>query len=183
MGLPSRETATNVRVPTCDDGGMPRSSDEERESPHQYADPLRPSGPARETLIERQIRQAVEEGKFDNLPHQGKPLPNDENPYAGEWGLAYHVLRNAGFAPPWIEADKEARALLGRRDAILARAASGPAPSETARLRDRRAIEQLVVAVNAAVARLNSEAPTIQQHRRLLVAAEELLRYDQACLR
>ena len=25
---------------------------------------------------------------------------------AGDWALAFHVLRNAGAAPPWIEADK-----------------------------------------------------------------------------
>ena len=82
-------------------------------------------GPDWETLIDRQIREAMEDGQFDNLPHQGEPLPNDDNPYAGELGLAFHVLLNAGVAPPWIEADKEVRELLGRRDAILARAATG----------------------------------------------------------
>jgi hypothetical protein len=160
---------------------MPKSADEDREGPHHYAHPERQPGSSRETLIERQIRQAVEAGKFDNLPHQGKPLPNDENPYAGEWGLAFHVLRNAGFAPPWIEADKDVRAILARRDAILARAASGAAPSETARTRDRRAIQQLVGEVNAAVARLNSEAPTTRQHRQTLALGDELARYDDAC--
>ena len=157
---------------------MPRSSDDERESPHHYADPLRPLGASRETLIERQIRQAMEEGKFDNLPHQGKPLPNDENPYAGEWGLAFRVLRNAGFAPPWIEADKEVRALLARRDAILARAAAGPAMSESARRRDRLALERLVGEINASIERVNAEAPTPSQHRRPLALADELARYD-----
>jgi hypothetical protein len=158
---------------------MPESSDEERESPHRYADPLRPSGRSNETLIERQIRQAIDEGKFDNLPHQGKPLPNDENPYAGEWGLAFHVLRNAGFAPPWIEADKEVRALLARRDAILARAAAGPALSESARRRDHLALERLVDEINRSIERLNAEAPTTQQHRRPLALADELARYDE----
>ena len=158
---------------------MSRSSDEERESPHHYADPLGKPGSSRETLIERQIRQAIDEGKFDNLPHQGKPLPNDENPYAGEWGLAFRVLRNAGFAPPWIEADKEVRVLLARRDAIFARASSGPAPSESAQRRDRLALERLVTEVNASIARVNAEAPTTGQHRRRLALADELARYDQ----
>ncbi|MEA2672983.1 MAG: hypothetical protein QOI92_175 [Chloroflexota bacterium] len=158
---------------------MPRSSDEGRESPHHYADPLRRPDASRETLIERQIRQAMEEGKFDNLPHQGKPLPNDDNPYAGEWGLAFRVLSNAGFAPPWIEADKEVRALLARRDAILARAAAGPGLSESARRRDRVALERLVGEINVAIERVNAEAPTTSQHRRPLALADQLARYDE----
>ena len=132
-------------------------------------------------MLDRQIREAVEAGSFDNLPHHGKPLPNDENPYAAEWGLAFHVLKNAGFAPPWIEADKEVRALLARRDAIVARAASGPVPSEIAQRRDRSALEQLVVEINTSIARLNAEAPTLRQHRRPLVRADELRQYDEAC--
>jgi hypothetical protein len=136
-----------------------------------------------EALIDRQIRKAIEAGKFDDLPHQGKPLPNDDNPHAGEWGLAFHVLQNAGFAPPWIEADKEVRALLGERDLLIARAASGPAPSSIAKDRARAALEGLVTRINAAVARVNADAPTARQHRRVLVLADELARYDEACRR
>jgi hypothetical protein len=140
-------------------------------------------GPDWETLIERQIREAMAEGKFDNLPHQGEPLPNDENPYAGEMGLAYHVLANYGVAPPWIESDKEVRKLLDQRDAIFARAAAEPPPSAFARRRDRAALEDLVTRVNLAIARVNAEAPTDRQHRRPLAVADELARYDEACRR
>jgi len=157
--------------------------DEEGAAPHHGHDPQRQLGSPGETLLDRQIREAVEEGRFDNLPHQGQPLPKDENPYAAEWGLAFHVLKNAGFAPPWIEADKEARALLARRDGILTRAATGPAPSEPARRHDRRALEQLVTEVNACIAQVNAGAPSTRQHRRPLVAADELARYDDACRR
>lgn len=140
-------------------------------------------GPDWETLIDRQIREAMEDGQFDNLPHQGEPLPNDDNPYAGELGLAFHVLRNAGVAPPWIEADKEVRALLGRRDAILARAATRPSASALARSRDRAALEELVPRINASIARVNAQAPTDRQQRRPLTLADELARYDEACRR
>jgi hypothetical protein len=140
-------------------------------------------GPDWETLIDRQIREALEEGKFDDLPHQGEPLPNDDNPYAGDWGLAFHMLRNAGVAPPWIEADKEVRELLGRRDAIVARAAAGPAPSAIARRRDLAALEELVARINAAIARVNAEAPIDRLYRRPLVLADEIARYDEACRR
>src|SRR5437763_13153521 len=77
-------------------------------------------GPSWETLIDRQIREAMEEGKFDDLPYRGERLPNRDNPYADEWALAFHVLKNAGVAPPWIKSDKEVRELLSRRDEILA---------------------------------------------------------------
>lgn len=140
-------------------------------------------GPSWETLIERQIREAMEEGKFDDLPHRGERLPNDDNPYAGDMGLAFHVLKNARVAPPWIEADKEVRALLARRDALIDRAAAGPAPSAYARRRDRAALEELVTRINAAIARLNAEAPTDRQHRRPLSLPDELARYDEACAR
>jgi hypothetical protein len=140
-------------------------------------------GPTWETLIERQIREAMEEGKFDDLPHQGRPLPNDDNPYAGDWALAFHMLKNAEAAPPWIEADKEVRRLLDRRDAILARAGAGLAPSATARRRDRRELEDLVSRVNEAVEIVNAGAPTDRQHRRPLRLVDELARYDEACQR
>ncbi len=98
-------------------------------------------------------------------------------------GLAFRMLKNAGVAPPWIEADKEIRGLLERRDAILARAGTGPAPTSSARRRDRAAFEDLVIRINASIARLNAEAPTDRQHRRPLVLADELARYDEACRR
>ncbi len=162
---------------------MPDAPDNKPHVHRRGADGRMQVGPDWETLIERQIREAVGEGQFDNLPHQGEPLPNDDNPWAGEWGLAYHVLRNAGVAPPWIEADKEVRELLGRRDAILARAAAGPAPSAFARRRDRATLEELVAHINAAIARVNAEAPTDRQHRRPLALADEIARYDEACRR
>jgi hypothetical protein len=131
-----------------------------------------------ESLVDRQIREAMDEGKFDDLPHKGVPLPNDENPHAGEWGLAFRMLRNAGYAPPWIEADKEVRDLLARRDAILARAEAA-ATSAMLRRRDRAALEKLVGEINAAVTRLNVEAPSPRQQRRPLVPADELASYDE----
>lgn len=136
-----------------------------------------------ESTIERQIREAMEEGRFDNLPHHGEPLPNDENPYAGDLGLAFHMLKNANVAPPWIEADKEVRQLLARRDTMLQRAVSGNAPSAHAQQRGRASLEELVARINAAIARVNAGAPTDRQHRRHLVLADELARYDEACRR
>lgn len=162
---------------------MPDPRDRKPDVHHRGPDGLMQVAPDWETLIDRQIREAMEQGEFDNLPYQGARLPNDDNPYAGEWGLAFHVLKNARVAPPWIEADKDVRALVAQRDAILERASAGARPTSFARNRDRTALEQLVVAINAAIGRVNAEAPTDGQRRRPLVLADELARYDEACRR
>ena len=162
---------------------MPDASDNKPLVHRRGPDGRMEVGPDWETLIERQIRQAIAEGAFDDLPYQGQPLPNDDNPYAGEWALAYHLLRNAGVAPPWIEADKEVRELLGRRDAIISRASDGPAPSLAERRHAHATIEDLVVRINAAIARVNAEAPIDRLHRPPLALPDELARYDEACRR
>ena len=138
---------------------------------------VRHVAPTWESLVDRQIREAMEDGRFDNLPHRGQPLPVEDETYAGDWALAFRMLRNAGVAPPWIEADKEVRQLLAQRDALLARAAGA---SGFVRRRDRATLERLVVEVNAGVARLNAEAPTMRQHRAPLRLAVELARFDEA---
>ena len=139
--------------------------------------------PTWESLIERQLREAVEDGRFDDLPFRGEPLPLEDDSLAGDRAMAFHVLRNANVAPPWIEADKEARALLARRDAIIARAAARSTPSRFAERRDRAELESLVTELNAAIGRLNAEAPTDRQRRQPLSLADELARLDAAARR
>ena len=83
-------------------------------------DPAEPSRQKlRETLVERQIRVAIEDGRFDDLPHQGRRLPLEDDSLSGDRAMAHRLLRNAGVAPAWIEADKAARALLEERDRAL----------------------------------------------------------------
>jgi DnaJ homolog subfamily C member 28 len=134
--------------------------------------------PTWESLVERQIREAMEDGRFDALPYRGEPIPLDDDALAGDRAMAFHVLRNAGAAPPWIEADKDVRALLARRDAVIERARARPISSRSTRARDRTELESLVTEANAAIARLNAEAPTDRQHRRPLALAGELARLD-----
>lgn len=130
-----------------------------------------------ESLVERQIREAMDEGAFDELPYSGERLPIEDDSAAGERALGFRVLRNAGVAPPWIEADKEVRALLTDREALLTRAAGA---GSLARPRLRRELEGIVVEVNRAIERLNAEAPTDRQHRRRLDLGEELARLEAA---
>lgn len=164
-------------------GAMPDAPDNKPLVHRRGPDGKMQVGPDWESLIERQIREAMAEGKFADLPHQGQPLPDDDDAMAGEWGPAFRMLKNAGVAPPWIESDKAVRAIFERRDAIIERAANGESPSPHRRERDRTDIANLVVEANAAIARVNAEAPTDRQHRRPLVLADELARYDEACRR
>lgn len=144
----------------------------------EQPDPLRPSRESRrETLIERKIREAMEDGAFEGLPHQGARLPLEDDSAAGDWALAHRMLRNAGAAPPWIESDKAARAALGERDTLLTRAAR-VSPAGLARTRDEMA--RIVDAANRAIARVNAEAPTVRQHRLPLDLAVELDRLERA---
>ena len=139
--------------------------------------PPNPYQPSREKLIDRQIREAMDEGKFDNLPHTGERLPLVDDSAAGDWALAYRMLKGSSFAPPWIETDKEVRSLLARRDAILARATRS---SEIGKRRDEAELRQVVAAANDAIFRLNHEAPTLRQHRRPLDVDAELAALAEA---
>ena len=131
----------------------------------------------RETLVERQIREAMEAGAFDDLPHQGRPLPLEDDSAAGAWALAHRMLKNAGAAPPWIESDKEVRVQLARRDEVLARA---PRVGPLGRARVRADFGEVIAAANRAIDRVNAEAPTDRQHRRRLDPVVELARLEAA---
>ena len=118
-----------------------------------------------ESLTERLIREAQEEGRFEDLPGHGKPLQIDEGVYAGDMAIAHHLLRNAGLSPPWVETDKEIRETRDRIEALLQQARRSSAATEP---RLRRHLSALADTHDDAVRRLESLAPTPRQHRRLL---------------
>jgi DnaJ family protein C protein 28 len=71
-------------------------------------------------VIEEQIRAAQERGDFDNLPGAGKPLKLDDNPYAGERALAFHLLKENGLLPRELDLGREVDADLARAEKLLA---------------------------------------------------------------
>jgi len=72
-------------------------------------------------LVEQKIQEAMAKGEFENLPGRGQPLRLEEYPFTPpEWRLAYKILADAGFAPDWIELDKEIRERLERWRRLLA---------------------------------------------------------------
>jgi hypothetical protein len=127
------------------------------------ADGLRSIGPTWESVTERIIREAQERGEFDDLPGRGRPFVVDENPYAGEMALAFHLLKNAGVAPPWIETDKEVRRLRAAAETLLRRGHAAPL---AIRATLRRQLDEAVTAHDDMVRRLNVEAPSVRSHRR-----------------
>ena len=141
------------------------------------AEGRRQVGPSWESLVERQIREAMSQGAFDDLPYQGQRLPLLDDSAAGEWAMAHRLLREAGVAPPWIESDKEARRLMAELEALIERA---PRMSPLSQQRARRDLHRIVAAANAAIVRLNSEAPTDRQHRRQLDPGREAARLEAA---
>ena len=59
-------------------------------------------------VVEEKIREAMDEGKFENLPGKGKPLKLDEDGGVPEdLRLAFKILKNAGCLPLEMELRRE----------------------------------------------------------------------------
>jgi len=82
-------------------------------------------------IVEEQIREAEQNGEFNDLAGQGKPLDynDEETALEGDLKMAHHILKNADALPFWIELDKEIRARQEHcRDLLVqVRAAASPA--------------------------------------------------------
>lgn len=65
-----------------------------------------------ERIAEQRIQEAVEDGVFERLSGQGKPLMLDEDrDVPKELRMGYHILKNAGYLPPELQQRKEAISL------------------------------------------------------------------------
>jgi hypothetical protein len=153
-----------------------------------------------ELIADRKVREAQDEGKFDNLPGKGRPLRLDMEPgVPAELRAANRLLKEAGVAPDWILLEKELRARRERTATRLAafasareralRALSSLPPSERARAASRADRERDLallqaareaVAENALISRLNLLVPVLSRQqprvnvRARLQALEEL---------
>ena len=147
-----------------------------------------------ESAIDKQIREAREKGQFDDLPGKGKPLDLTPNPYASDKEMAYKVLKDAGYAPEWIELDKAIRSRLERAREVLARQWAwhqarlnkvgpglGDSPAEASKMRSlaswQKAVadfEETVAAINRDIADLNLKVPNPRFQRFKIDAAGEV---------
>ena len=94
-----------------------------------------------ETWVERQIRESMERGEFDNLPGRGQPIADLDQPYDELWWLR-KKLREEKFSiePP---------TLVLRRQLDETRAAIAGARSEAE-------VRRLVAAINERIIYVNS---------------------------
>lgn len=131
-----------------------------------------------QSLIETQIREAMERGDFDNLRGAGKPqnLARDPN-VPEEMEMAYNLLKHAGYAPDWIETRKEVDVARAKLFAPLQRFRAKPPkdPPEYARVQNKL-VEQFRVQaaeLNKRIDTYNLKAPSMQVHlHRIRIEAE-----------
>ncbi len=65
-----------------------------------------------EKIAEKRIKEAIDRGEFDNLRGKGRPLEFEDDSFIpSDLRMAYKILKNAGFLPPEIQAEKEIKAV------------------------------------------------------------------------
>jgi hypothetical protein len=137
-----------------------------------------------ESLIDQKIREAMEQGEFDDLPGKGRPLDTSENPFEDpEMRLAHRMLRNAGFAPSWIEERKDidadleiARNQLSRVWSVL-QTARGTENERGATVRWDKALAvftEQVAELNRRIVAWNLKVPAAGFQRKLIDAEREI---------
>jgi len=100
----------------------------------------KPFGTSFEPWIEAQIRVALEQGAFDNLPGAGKPLPTGEH-YDPDWWVKQLMQREqVSWLPPSLEFKRKVEAELAAID----------------KLRDEAIVRQRLAALNAEIAKANA---------------------------
>lgn len=150
-----------------------------------------------EKWVDQQIREAQERGEFDNLPGRGKPIDLTPNPHDQGQELSFKILKDAGFAPEWIELDKTIRNKLQRARAALVRqwqwrrarlgelSERSDSWSKAERSRVEAGWQDAVSAfgleldeINQEIADLNLKVPSSRFQRPMLDAARELAQLD-----
>ena len=125
-----------------------------------------------ESLAEKRLREAIENGEFDDLPGKGEPIDLKENPFEDpDLRVVHRLLRNAGFAPAWIEERKDidagfegARTTLERAWALFGK--GGKSPSDSEWERSVREFREKVTELNQRTRVYNLKAPAAVFHRR-----------------
>lgn len=124
-----------------------------------------------ESMAEKMLREAIEAGEFDNLPGKGGPIDLSENPFEDpDLRVVHKLLRNAGFAPAWIEERKDIDAECEGARNTLARAwelyrSDGKSPNQLALQRNIEEFRLKAAELNARIRIYNLKAPSAVFHR------------------
>jgi hypothetical protein len=103
----------------------------------------KPPGMSWETWVDRQVREGMDRGDFDDLPGHGKPIDDIDRPRDELWWVKSKLRREeAQVLPP---------TLVLRKEVEDARARIAAAPTEDE-------VRLIVAAINEKIARANSRA-------------------------
>jgi hypothetical protein len=133
-----------------------------------------------ESLIDQIMNKAQADGLMDNLPGQGQPLKfEDDALVPDEYRLGHRMLKASGFAPPWIEAQREIeheRALLNSwlKDARRRLPHLETPAREALKVAYRRKLDDL----QRMITNYNLQAPPGAPHLEGLRMVEELAKLD-----
>jgi len=126
-----------------------------------------------ESMAEKMLREAIEAGEFDNLPGKGQPVDLRENPFEDpDLRVVHKLLRDAGFAPAWIEERKDIDATFEATRQVLTRAwkiyrPGGVSPSDSAWERNVAEFREKLAELNSRIKIYNLKVPAAVFQRRM----------------
>ncbi len=113
-----------------------------------------------EKIAEQKIRQAMENGEFDNNPLAGKPLPPDNlDKVPEELRMAYKILKNADILPEELQLRKDMVNLREMLDACV---------DEKEREEIRRKISEKQLRYNIIMEKRPNFSMNMQYHARIM---------------
>lgn len=133
-----------------------------------------------ESMAEKLLREAIEAGEFDDLPGKGKPVDLSENPFEDpDLRVVHKLLREAGFAPAWIEERKDVEAVFEAARETLTRAwkiyrPGGISPNAAAWERNVTEFREKVAELNGRIRLYNLKVPSAV-FQRILFDADKVI--------
>ncbi len=150
--------------------------------------------------VDEQIEEAMERGEFKDLPGKGRPIQLDTNPFlTPQVRMANRLLKENGFAPRWIEIEKEIKKekaqlkrllinLKARRERLAALIQRHPHRHEAVsrsfeheRARSITQYREKLENLNRKIQRVNLLMPTQNRQYALINKETALTRLQKAC--
>ncbi len=150
--------------------------------------------------VSEQIEEAMERGEFKDLPGKGQPLKLDTNPFlTPQVRMGNRLLKENGFAPRWIELEKEIKQekaqlerlltnLKARRERLVALIQQHPHRSEAVsrsfeyeRARGIARYSEKLENLNQKIRRVNLLMPTRNRQYGLINKEAALDRFEETC--
>lgn len=118
-----------------------------------------------ERVAEEKIREAMDQGHFDNLPGFGKPFKQNDDDLSGDDWMGLHILRENGFLPEWLELRKQIYfdrdQVLNARQRWIRDIAKWGSPAHPVATRSREVYRQQKAAINAKIDLHNLRCPSL----------------------